>query len=67
MMMMMMTMQVEVRIREADALNIHMFCAHHPGLILSTMCALNGFSLGVLQVVISRFNRVVLDVFHAEL
>jgi hypothetical protein len=28
-MMMMMTMQVEVRIREADALNIHMFCAHH--------------------------------------
>jgi hypothetical protein len=28
-MMMMMIMQVEVRIREADALNIHMFCAHH--------------------------------------
>jgi hypothetical protein len=52
-MMMMTTMQVEVRIREAEALNIHMFCAHHLGPILSTMCALNGFSLGVLQVVIS--------------
>lgn len=65
-MMMMMMMQVEVRIREGRALNIHMFCARRPGLLLSTMRALDGLGLDVQQAVISCFNGFALDVFRAE-
>jgi UTP:GlnB (protein PII) uridylyltransferase len=66
MMMMMMMLQVEVRIREGRALNIHMFCARQPGLLLSTMRALDGLGLDVQQAVISCFNGFALDVFRAE-
>ncbi len=66
MIMMMMMMQVEVRIREGRALNIHMFCARRPGLLLSTMRALDGLGLDVQQAVISCFNGFALDVFRAE-
>ncbi len=62
----MMMMQVEVRIREGRALNIHMFCARRPGLLLSTMRALDGLGLDVQQAVISCFNGFALDVFRAE-
>ncbi|CAM6049739.1 unnamed protein product [Sphagnum compactum] len=58
--------RVEVRIREGRALNIHMFCARRPGLLLSTMRALDGLGLDVQQAVISCFNGFALDVFRAE-
>eukprot|EP01018_Ginkgo_biloba_P004718 Gb_18877 [translate_table: standard] len=58
--------RVEVRTREGRALNIHMFCARRPGLLLSTMRALDGLGLDVQQAVISCFNGFALDVFRAE-
>lgn len=58
--------KVEVRTREGRALNIHMFCARRPGLLLSTMRALDGLGLDVQQAVISCFNGFALDVFRAE-
>ncbi|GLJ37393.1 hypothetical protein SUGI_0758900 [Cryptomeria japonica] len=58
--------RVEVRIKEGHALNIHMFCARRPGLLLSTMRALDGLGLDVKQAVISCFNGFALDVFRAE-
>ncbi|XP_015971167.1 transcription factor ICE1 [Arachis duranensis] len=48
--------KVEVRVREGRAVNIHMFCTRRPGLLLSTMRALD--NLG--------FNGFALDVFRAE-
>ncbi|CAM6100260.1 unnamed protein product [Calypogeia fissa] len=58
--------RVEVRTREGRALNIHMFCQRKPGLLLSTMRALDGLGLDVQQAVISCFNGFALDVFKAE-
>eukprot|EP00249_Psilotum_nudum_P019128 c27111_g1_i5 orf=607-2628(-) len=58
--------KVEVRIRDGRALNIHMFCARRPGLLLSTMGALDRLGLDVQQAVISCFNGFALDVFRAE-
>ncbi|KAH9309252.1 hypothetical protein KI387_037163, partial [Taxus chinensis] len=58
--------RVEVRTREGHALNIHMFCARRPGLLLSTMRTLDGLGLDVQQAVISCFNGFALDVFRAE-
>jgi UTP:GlnB (protein PII) uridylyltransferase len=58
--------KVEVRLREGRAVNIHMFCARRPGLLLSTMRALDGLGLDVQQAVISCFNGFALDVFRAE-
>ncbi len=43
-----------------------MFCARRPGLLLSTMRALDGLGLDVQQAVISCFNGFALDVFRAE-
>ena len=60
------SMQVEVRIREGRTINIHMLCAGMPGLLLSTMRALDGLGLDVQQAVISCFNGFALDVFRAE-
>ncbi|KAK8966621.1 Transcription factor SCREAM2 [Platanthera guangdongensis] len=57
---------VEVRLREGRAVNIHMFCARRPGLLLSTMRALDGLGLDIQQAVISCFNGFALDVFRAE-
>lgn len=58
--------RVEVRLREGRAVNIHMFCARRPGLLLSTMRALDGLGLDIQQAVISCFNGFALDVFRAE-
>ncbi|KAK7315759.1 hypothetical protein VNO77_34331 [Canavalia gladiata] len=58
--------KVEVRVREGRAVNIHMFCARRPGLLLSTMRALDNLGLDVQQAVISCFNGFALDVFRAE-
>lgn len=58
--------QVEVRVREGNAVNIHMFCGRRPGLLLSTMRALDNLGLDVQQAVISCFNGFALDVFRAE-
>ncbi|KAJ6849189.1 transcription factor SCREAM2 [Iris pallida] len=58
--------RVEVRVREGQAVNIHMFCARRPGLLLSTMRALDGLGLDIQQAVISCFNGFALDVFRAE-
>ncbi|XP_057445802.1 transcription factor ICE1-like [Lotus japonicus] len=58
--------KVEVRVREGRDVNIHMFCARRPGLLLSTMRALDNLGLDVQQVVISCFNGFALDVFRAE-
>ncbi|XP_057831005.2 transcription factor SCREAM2 isoform X1 [Cryptomeria japonica] len=58
--------RVEVKTRDGRALNIHMFCARRPGLLLSTMRALDELGLDVQQAVISCFNGFALDVFRAE-
>ncbi|KAF5725585.1 Basic helix-loop-helix DNA-binding superfamily protein putative isoform 1 [Tripterygium wilfordii] len=58
--------RVEVRVREGRAVNIHMFCARRPGLLLSTMRALDSLGLDIQQAVISCFNGFALDVFRAE-
>nr|KYP47754.1 Transcription factor ICE1 [Cajanus cajan] len=59
--------KVEVRVREGRAVNIHMLCARRPGLLLSTMRALDNLGLDVQQAaVISCFNGFALDVFKAE-
>ncbi|CAO2147155.1 unnamed protein product [Urochloa humidicola] len=59
--------RVEVRMREGRAVNIHMFCARRPGLLLNAMRAIEGLGLDVQQAVISCFNGFTLDVFKAEL
>lgn len=59
-------LQVEVRLREGRAVNIHMFCSRRPGLLLSTMRALDNLGLDIQQAVISCFNGFALDVFRAE-
>ncbi|XVF57702.1 hypothetical protein PTKIN_Ptkin07bG0003200 [Pterospermum kingtungense] len=58
--------KVEVKVREGRAVNIHMFCARRPGLLLSTMRALDNLGLDIQQAVISCFNGFALDVFRAE-
>ncbi|KAK1361266.1 Inducer of CBF expression 1 [Heracleum sosnowskyi] len=58
--------RVEVRAREGRAVNIHMFCARRPGLLLSTMRALDSLGLDIQQAVISCFNGFAMDVFRAE-
>ncbi|XWS30568.1 hypothetical protein CRYUN_Cryun24cG0130000 [Craigia yunnanensis] len=58
--------KVEVRVREGRAVNIQMFCARRPGLLLSTMRALDNLGLDIQQAVISCFNGFALDVFRAE-
>ncbi|PQP91980.1 transcription factor ICE1-like protein [Prunus yedoensis var. nudiflora] len=58
--------KVEVRVREGRTVNIHMFCARRPGLLLSAMRALDNLGLDIQQAVISCFNGFALDVFRAE-
>nr|XP_043606877.1 transcription factor ICE1-like [Erigeron canadensis] len=58
--------RVEVRQREGRAVNIHMFCSRRPGLLLSTMRAIDNLGLDIQQAVISCFNGFALDVFRAE-
>ncbi|KAJ7533068.1 hypothetical protein O6H91_13G031600 [Diphasiastrum complanatum] len=58
--------RVDVSMKEGKEFNIHMFCSRRPGLLLSTMRALDGLGLDVQQAVISCFNGFALDVFRAE-
>nr|XP_004235842.1 transcription factor ICE1 [Solanum lycopersicum] len=58
--------RIEVRVREGKAVNIHMICSRKPGVLLSTMKALDSLGLDIQQAVISCFNGFVLDVFRAE-
>ncbi|XP_075519334.1 transcription factor ICE1-like [Primulina tabacum] len=58
--------KVEVRLREGRAVKIHMFCGRRPGLLLSTMRALDNLGLDIQQAVISCFNGFALDIFRAE-
>ncbi|GAA0175773.1 DNA-binding transcription factor [Lithospermum erythrorhizon] len=58
--------RVEVRLREGRAVNIHMFCNRKPGILLSTMRALDNLGLDVQQAVISCFNGFAMDIFRAE-
>lgn len=55
-----------MRLREGRAVNIHMFCSRRPGLLLSTMRALDNLGLDIQQAVISCFNGFALDIFRAE-
>ncbi|OAY65913.1 Transcription factor ICE1, partial [Ananas comosus] len=58
--------RVEVKLREGRAVNVHMFCARRPGLLLSAMRALDGLGLDIQQAVISCFNGFAMDIFRAE-
>ncbi|CAK9178803.1 unnamed protein product [Ilex paraguariensis] len=58
--------RIHVEVREGNEFNIHMFCTRRPGLLLSTMMALDNLGLDVQQAVISCFNGFVMDVFKAE-
>ncbi|KAJ6761020.1 BHLH TRANSCRIPTIONAL FACTOR [Salix purpurea] len=58
--------RVEVRVREGRAVNIHMLCGRKPGLLLSTMRALDNLGLDIQQAVISCFNGFAMDIFRAE-
>ncbi|PRQ16873.1 putative transcription factor bHLH family [Rosa chinensis] len=58
--------RVEVRLREGRAVNIHMFCGRRPGLLLSTMRAVDNLGLDIQQAVISCFNGFAMDIFRAE-
>ncbi|XP_040987067.1 transcription factor ICE1-like [Juglans microcarpa x Juglans regia] len=58
--------RVEVRVREGRAVNIHMFCGRRPGLLLSTMRAMDNLGLDIQQAVISCFNGFAMDIFRAE-
>ncbi|XP_015869842.3 transcription factor ICE1 [Ziziphus jujuba] len=58
--------RVEVRVREERTINIHMFCGRRPGLLLSSMMALDNLGLDIQQAVISCFNGFAMDIFHAE-
>lgn len=58
--------QVEVTAREGRAVNIHMFCGRRPGLLVSTMRALDNLGLDIQQAVISCFNGFAMDIFRAE-
>ncbi|XP_023542627.1 transcription factor ICE1-like isoform X2 [Cucurbita pepo subsp. pepo] len=58
--------RVEVRVREGRAVNIHMFCGRRPGLLLSSVRALDNLGLDIQQAVISCFNGFAMDIFRAE-
>ncbi|GMH23472.1 hypothetical protein Nepgr_025315 [Nepenthes gracilis] len=58
--------RIEVRLREGRVVNIHMFCARKPGLLLSIMRDLDSLGLDIQQAVISCFNGFVMDIFRAE-
>ncbi|KAL2510375.1 Transcription factor ICE1 [Forsythia ovata] len=57
---------VTIEGREENGFNIHMFCGCRPGLLLSTMRALDYLGIDVQQAVISCFNGFALDVIRAE-
>jgi UTP:GlnB (protein PII) uridylyltransferase len=52
--------------REGNVVNIHMFCPRKPGILLSTMRALENLGLDIEQAVISCFGGFAMDIFRAE-
>jgi hypothetical protein len=58
--------QVDVRMREGNVINIHMFCPRKPGILLSTMRALESLGLDIEQAVTSCFGGFAMDIFRAE-
>lgn len=58
--------RVEVGLREGRGVSIHMFCDRKPGLLVSTMRALDNLGLDIQQAVISYFNGFAMDIFRAE-
>ncbi|KAL3689476.1 hypothetical protein R1sor_015785 [Riccia sorocarpa] len=60
-------LRVDMNVEDSNAFNIHMFCSRRPGILLSTMRALEGLGLEVQQAVVSCFNGFALDIFRAEL
>lgn len=58
--------RVEVRTREGKALHIHMFCSGNPGLLRSTIKALDGLGVDIKQAVISCLRGFVLDVLQEK-
>ncbi|XP_037427709.1 transcription factor ICE1-like isoform X1 [Triticum dicoccoides] len=58
--------RVEVKLREGRVVNIRMMCSRRPGVVHSSLKALEGLGLDVQQAVISYFNDFTLDVFKAE-
>ncbi|KAF7840236.1 transcription factor ICE1-like [Senna tora] len=58
--------KVQVWLREGRAVNIHMFCGRKPGLLLSSLRALNNIELDIEQAVITCFNGFAMDIFRAE-
>ncbi|KAL2653346.1 hypothetical protein R1flu_021474 [Riccia fluitans] len=62
------SLRVGMNVEETmNAFNIHMFCSRRPGILLSTMRALERLGLEVQQAVVSCFNGFALDIFRAEL
>ncbi|PHU11722.1 Transcription factor SCREAM2 [Capsicum chinense] len=57
---------LKIKARDGRSVNIHMFCSRRPGLLLSTMRALNNLGLDIQKVVISCFNGFALDIFRVE-
>ncbi|KAK4374663.1 hypothetical protein RND71_005340 [Anisodus tanguticus] len=58
--------RVEVRARDGGAGISICFCSRRPGLLLSTMRALDNLGLDIQQAVISCFNGFALDIFRVE-
>ncbi|VAI01757.1 unnamed protein product [Triticum turgidum subsp. durum] len=58
--------RVEVKLREGRVVNIRMMCSRRPGVVHSSLKALEGLGLDVQQAVISYFNDFTLDVSKAE-
>jgi hypothetical protein len=58
--------QVEIAVREGRAVQIHVCCEHKPGILVSTMRAMDNLGLDIQQGVISCSNGFVMDIYRAE-
>ncbi|KAE8100781.1 hypothetical protein FH972_018641 [Carpinus fangiana] len=57
--------RVEIAVREGRAVQIHVCCEHKPGILVSTMRAINNLGLDIQQV-ISCSNGFVMNIYRAE-
>ncbi|KAK1669416.1 hypothetical protein QYE76_057575 [Lolium multiflorum] len=57
---------VKVWMVEGQALNIHMFCARRPGILLSTIRVLESLGFDIEQAVISCFSGFAMDIFGVK-
>ncbi|XP_059431546.1 transcription factor ICE1-like [Corylus avellana] len=58
--------RVEIGVREGRAVQIHMCCEHKPGILVSTMRAMDNLGLDIQQGVISCSNGFAMDIYRAE-